>query len=182
MNILSIGECILDEIREHFLLLDFEQVSCLISAIKNADRIYVLGAGRSKLILSTFCMRLNHLGYEAYIVGEIPCPPSDSQSLIISATGSGTTGSIMNILEKQKTLGSHIFLITANASEDFVWLTDSVLHVKAPSSLMHDEKESHQLMKSSFEQVVFLLLESIIAKLAEGIPEADIVARHTNLE
>ncbi len=47
-----------------------EQVYAFLDAILDADRIYVMGAGRSGLVAKSFAMRLMHTGFTAYVVGE----------------------------------------------------------------------------------------------------------------
>ena len=46
-----------------------DQVDCFISALMSADRIFVIGAGRSGFVAKSFAMRLMHLGLTSYVVG-----------------------------------------------------------------------------------------------------------------
>ena len=48
--------------------LDPEQVICFLSEIMRANRIFVVGAGRSGFVAKAFAMRLMHLSLEAYVV------------------------------------------------------------------------------------------------------------------
>ncbi|WP_319757023.1 SIS domain-containing protein [uncultured Sphaerochaeta sp.] len=182
MDIHRAGTDILHEISLHFENLNFIQLESLAKQIMKADAVFLLGAGRSKLMLSTFCLRLNHLGITSYIVGEIPCPPTTPKSLIIAASGSGKTCSIMSILNKQKQLGTNIFLITANNEDSFEEYADNILRIDVPNSLFKKLPGSNQLMRTAFEQIVFLIGESIVYELSQDIPHDTIASRHTNLE
>ena len=55
---------------------DVEFANCVKSAIDNANRIFITGAGRSGLVARFFAMRLMHCGYRVYMVGEIVTPES----------------------------------------------------------------------------------------------------------
>ncbi|WP_320122997.1 SIS domain-containing protein [uncultured Sphaerochaeta sp.] len=182
MDIHRAGIDILHEVSEHFDKVDFSMLETLTNQILSADNVFLLGAGRSKLMLATFCQRLNHLGINSYIVGEIPCPPSTKKSLIIAASGSGTTCSVMAILKNQKNLGTPIFLFTANMTEMFKDSADNILRINVPNSLYDKSSESKQLMRTAFEQIVFLIEESIVYELSQNIPHQLIASRHTNLE
>ena len=45
-----------------------------VEAVLAADRVFVAGAGRSLLMIRGFAMRLMHLGFQAYVVGETVTP------------------------------------------------------------------------------------------------------------
>ena len=51
--------------------------------ILNARRIYVMGAGRSGLVAKGFAMRLMHLGFQSYVVGETITPALQKGDVIV---------------------------------------------------------------------------------------------------
>lgn len=174
---------ILEEIQGALKNVDDLQVEALIRNIVNAKKIFCVGAGRSKSIMQSFCIRLNHLGLEAYEVGGIPCPPITSDDLIIASTGSASTVSVLAVLRKAKEEGAKIAIFTANNSAEIRSLTDYVVFVKAPYELLNKgDNRSEQPMRSLFEQVVFIIQESIILILSSSMSMSEIVKRHTNLE
>ncbi len=174
---------ILEEIQGALKNVDDTEVETLIGNIVNARKIFCLGAGRSKSIMQSFCIRLNHLGLEAYEVGGIPCPPITSDDLIIASTGSASTVSVLAVLRKVKEEGAKIAIFTANNSPEIRSLTDDVVLIKAPYELLNKgDSRSEQPMRSLFEQAVFIIQESIILILSSSIPLSEIVKRHTNLE
>ncbi|MEU5115986.1 hypothetical protein AB0G64_31325 [Streptomyces longwoodensis] len=46
----------------------------LMGALFDARRVMVLGAGRSKLAVDAFAMRLMHLGLTAHVTSDVTCP------------------------------------------------------------------------------------------------------------
>ena len=184
MDSIQNGIAILREISICFSQVDTGKIQDLEQGIIVANRIFFVGAGRSRLMLSAFCMRLNQLGFESYIAGEIPCPVVRKGDLVIAASGSGTTPSIIAILKRIKKLQVPIFLFTATDGKRVDSFSSNILLIKAPNQLLNTpaNTDSQQLMKTLFEQVVFLIGETVIKELSLTIPEKDIVARHTNLE
>ncbi|MGR9088305.1 MAG: SIS domain-containing protein, partial [Gammaproteobacteria bacterium] len=63
----------------------------LTQMLDNARRIFVSGAGRSRLVGNFFAMRLVHAGYDVSVVGEIVTPSIKKGDLLIIISGSGET-------------------------------------------------------------------------------------------
>ncbi len=183
MDITRTEQGILTEISHSLSSVDNSRIHMMIRMIKEAKQIFCVGAGRSRLMLSSFCMRLNHLGMDAYISGGIPCPPAGAGDLIIAASGSGCTPTVIDVLRRGKEAGARICLFTAGNNEGTKSLCDCVIEIKAPTSLFNESGSgSHQLMRTLFEQTVFILNESVISILSEGMDTDEIGRRHTNLE
>jgi 6-phospho-3-hexuloisomerase len=180
MEIREIGNGVLREISSGFNKLAFPQIGLLVEEIRTAKRIFCIGAGRSRIMLTTFCMRLNHLGFEAYMAGNIPCPPARKGDLVIAASGSGDTPSVFAVLKRAQADGARIALLTAADGKNEE--ADLVVTIAAPNGLINKDGESGQLMRTLFEQILFILGETLIMVLSEAIPVEEIAARHTNLE
>jgi len=174
---------ILGEIKECLESVDTSQVEALIKNLMNSKRIFCLGAGRSKSILQSFCIRLNQMGLEAYEVGGIPCPPITSEDLVIASTGSASSVSVLAVLNKAKDIGARIAIFTANESDEIRFLANDLVLIKAPYELLNSsDNRSKQPMRSLFEQVVFIIEESIVLILSSSMSMSEIVKRHANLE
>ncbi|MGI5172715.1 SIS domain-containing protein [Treponema sp. OMZ 840] len=173
---------IINEIAFCMEKIDTARLNLLLEKIKQARRVFFVGTGRSRIMLSAFCMRLNHLGIESYIAGNIPCPPAEKGDLIIAASGSGETPSVVAILKRLKKLDLDIFLFTASETIKEGDFASTVLKINAPSALINEQKNSKQLMRTLFEQTVFIIGETLIFCLTASMPEQEIVSRHTNLE
>ena len=182
MTIQQCGMSIIGEISDTFAQIDIAQVEILIQKIRSAKNVFVIGAGRSKIMLEAFCMRLNHLGYNAFVAGNIPCPPAEKGDLIVAASGSGETPSIIAVLERLKKVGVDIFLFTAAPNPIPQNVADTVLRIPTAYTLDGTGGCSRQLMRTLFEQVVFIIGEVIIEKMSGDIPVEQIIKRHTNVE
>jgi 6-phospho-3-hexuloisomerase len=179
-------ECmmILEEISGCIQNIDTSQIDLLIREIPRAKRIFCIGIGRSGFLIQTFCMRLNHLGFHAYLLGGVPCPPAEPGDLIIAASGSGETLGIIAVLQKAQQIGAKIVIITATTENSVFAYGDIIIQIRAPSGLIHDRKQSDQPMRTLFEQTAFIVYESIVLLLKNycNITEEEMAQKHANLE
>lgn len=171
---------ILEEIQNILSEIEETRTEELISMIRKARIIYCIGSGRSKIILSAFCMRLQHLGYRAYLTGDLYCPPTMNEDLAIVATGSGQTTSTVALAKRFKEFGGKLSLLTGNRTPAFESITDNVILIPASVSLNYVNGQS--IMRSGFEQALFIYLEAIIKGLSAEIDPNTIIARHANVE
>ena len=112
MEIKQITLSATDELRQIFEKLEEDQVKTLIENITQADKIFVSGAGRSLLMLRGFAMRLMHLGFRSYVVGDTITPVFSENDLLIIGSGSGKTRTLISIAIKTKEIGGKITLIS----------------------------------------------------------------------
>lgn len=175
---------ILQEIDNCYAQIDKDKINLLKNEILSANRVFFIGAGRTKLMLSAFCIRLNHIGIEAYVSGSIPCPRANKNDLIIAASGSGRTPSVLSIVERINQEQIPIFFITANQDQLINKYTENILFINAPDNLERENNNysSEQIMRTLFEQIVFLIGETITFEIIKSSCTKEIIARHTNLE
>jgi len=69
-----------------------------------------MGAGRSGLAAKAFAMRLMHLGFNVYVVGETTTPAVGPEDLVIGVSGFRETPSIANLGGIAKKIGSKLAL------------------------------------------------------------------------
>ena len=169
-------DTVISEIRE--ILADFgeEKFSKVYSLLKESSRIFVCGAGRSGLVGRCFAMRLRHLGKESYVVGETICPPIKEKDLLIIISYSGTKRSIIPFAQIAKDKKAKVLLLTSKK--------ESILSNIADEKIIFKDIRSLQFGNSSFEQAVFIFLESfILYYMKESKISIDFMENnHTNLE
>ena len=185
LEIPSLAADILSEIQSSVGAVDANDLRNLVSEIDRAPKVFCLGAGRSGILLQAFCMRLNHLGVQAYMAGGLPCPPVGANDLIIVASGSGETRSVTAVLEQGRSAGARIALFTARRAGARGMEADVTVVIPAPAGLVNREHPQNlQPMRTLFEQAFFLLCESIVCwlKAKKGIGEEEMAQRHANLE
>ncbi|HNJ80055.1 MAG TPA: SIS domain-containing protein, partial [Methanoregulaceae archaeon] len=99
------------KIRDTAASLSDSETEAFLSAIQSAERIYVMGAGRSGLVAKAFAMRLMHLGFISFVVGETITPAMRQKDLLVIFSGSGRTKTIADIADTAKEIGGRISLI-----------------------------------------------------------------------
>lgn len=82
---------VMEEINQVMTLVDAEQLASLLPLYTKDKKIFVSGAGRSGFQAKGFAMRLMHLGYQSYVMGETITPPLHSGDLFVAISGSRTT-------------------------------------------------------------------------------------------
>lgn len=104
-----------------------EDASAFLDRMLTAKRIYVAGAGRSGFVAKAFAMRLMHLGFDAYVVGETVTPSFSREDTLVVFSGSGETTSVTDICEIAKDIGGHICLVTASPTSRIARIADCVV-------------------------------------------------------
>jgi len=160
---------ILDELNDALSKVDPERVLKLIEAIESAKRIFVVGAGRSGLMVRTFAMRLMQMGLESYVAGETTTPPISAGDLLIVGSASGETGGPVSVARIAKSPKVKVVAITVFADSTLGKLADLVVTIPAPTPKARRSQPatSVQPMGSLFEQSLLALLDASILILME---------------
>ena len=153
----------------------------LTAMLDEAARIFIAGAGRSKLVGNFFAMRLVHGGYNVNVVGEIVTPSIQQGDLLIVISGSGETEQLVAFTKSAKKIGAKIMLISAQSKSTIGDMADGVFQI-GRSDLYG--KVFGMPMGTVFELSTLLFLESTISHIIheKGIPEEIMRSRHANLE
>lgn len=156
----------------------------VLDVLTGADRIFVLGAGRSGLALRMTAMRLMHLGLDVHVVGETTTPAIRSQDALLTASGSGTTGGIVRAAETATDVGARIVAITTAPDSPVGRAADALVIVPAAAKLDRSGAASTQYAGGLFEQAVVLVGDAIFDALWQrsGLDADDLWPRHANLE
>jgi len=153
----------------------------LIAMCDAANRIFVSGAGRSKLVGNFLAMRLMHSGYDVSVQGEIVTPSIKSGDLLIVISGSGETAQLVSFTKKAQSVGAKTVLICSKSSSTIGDLADSVIRIGADGSF--DETKGMP-MGTMFELSTLIFLEALVSRLIhdKDISEQQMRARHANME
>ena len=145
---------ILDEVTLAFEGVSEESMDSVVLEILNCKgSIICIGAGRMGFALKGFSMRLSHLGFRAFMLGDTSLPRVTENDLIIVGSSTGETPSIKLFAEQAKMAGSRIVLVTCTLSSSIALLADKILS--------YPPIESGQLMKTYHEQVTWLLYDAL---------------------
>ena len=156
----------------------------LMRNIESADRIFIAAAGRSKLIASMFAMRLMHLGYTVYIVGDVTTPAIAFGDLLLIVSGSGNTKQLVNFVKQAEE--ADIVLITTSRSSKIKEQNHN--HLKYHEYYIGQERISSKgnllPLGSRFELTTLIFLETVVINImnARDISEENMKHKHANLE
>ena len=164
--------------------LDREELADVARLIRHAPRVFVVGAGRSGLVLRMAAMRLMHLGLGVHVVGDTTTPAIASGDLLIAASGSGTTAGVVKAASTAAAVGARIAVYTTAPESPLAARADAVVVIPAARKTDHGSSVSKQYSGSLFEQVLLLATEAVFQSLwdAEGTPAEELWLRHANLE
>ncbi|WP_316839883.1 6-phospho-3-hexuloisomerase [Pedobacter gandavensis] len=164
--------------------IDFNEVATLANTIKTANRIFIIAAGRSGFAMRSAAMRLMHLGLNAHFVGETTTPAIQEGDLLIAASGSGTTSSIVKAAEKAKSVGARVVALSTQTQSPLSIIADQLILIPAAEKEDHEGSRSRQYAGSLFEQFLLLLTDAVFQSLwkMDDTPNAELWKRHANLE
>lgn len=186
MDISDYGKIVTRELTDTLAKVSPEAGERLTEMILSARKILIAGAGRSGLAAKAFAMRLMHMGFEVYVCGETITPNLESQDLFLVVSGSGSTGSLVEMTKKAKKIGAAIATVSICPGAPIGQLADLAVEIPAPTPKAEVNKayRSIQPMGSLFEQSCLIYLDSVILRLMEKRQDdsASMFTRHANLE
>jgi 6-phospho-3-hexuloisomerase len=164
--------------------LDVSQLESLVDALGGAERIFVHGAGRSGIALRMTAMRLMHLGRTVFVVGDATTPAIGPDDVLLTASGSGTTESIVRAARAAVAAGAEVVVITTAPQSELAALSKAAVIVTAAAKLDRSAAISSQYAGSLFEQLVVVIGDTAFQTLWKRLgPSADdLWRRHSNLE
>jgi len=147
-----------------------------------SNRIFLYGAGRSGLVAKAFAIRLVHLGFQTYVIGETITAPVQKGDLVIIISGSGETIPAVMTSEIARNLGANVVSITAKKNSDIAKYADISLFISA--TCQEEDRKKFAPLGTLFEASVWILLDGIIADLldSKGESEETMRSRHATLE
>ena len=171
-HIIQETQHILEEVEEG-------KVKDAIKLFFEANNIFVYGAGRSGLVAKAFAIRLVHLGFPTFVVGETITRPVKKGDLVVLVSGSGETIPVAMTAEIARRLGAKIISITANPDSHIARFADIPIILKP-----RKKDASLAPLGTLFEISAWLFLDGIIAQLMAEKKENEesMRGRHATLE
>ncbi|MEM2258586.1 MAG: 6-phospho-3-hexuloisomerase [Candidatus Thermoplasmatota archaeon] len=156
-----------------------KKIEEMIKYFFEAKNIFVYGAGRSGLVGKAFAIRLVHLGFSTFVIGETITVPVKKGDLVVLISGSGETIPVTMTAEIARRLGAKIISITANPDSHIARFGDVVIVLK--------EKERNKELAplgTVFEASAWIFLDAVVAELMakKGENEESMKRRHATLE
>lgn len=172
---------ILDEIISVLSKVDRNQMEEVVNFINKDKRIFVDGEGRSGLMGKGFAMRLMHLGYEVYVVGETINPAVNESDIYFSVSGSGESENVVFNTKKAKLKGCSIISVTSKPQSTISALSDKLIIIPGSTKIdTGEQRNSIQLLSSLFDQSLHIVLDAICLMLSkkENISNSEATIRH----
>ena len=160
-----------------------EAIDRIIQARKENKNIVVAGAGRMGYSIKCFGMRLSHLGFNAWTLGDSSVPYTGTGDIVIIASGSGETGTMKIVADKARENGACLIVFTCNPTSTIGLMADVGIKLNAKSSLDGSE-ESIQPMKTYIEQSTLVLYDIIAMMIMKKLElkNSDLSGNHSILE
>ncbi len=169
-------------------------VGKLESVYREGKKVLVIGAGRSGLVGRAFAMRLMHMGFNVYVLGETIVPALNPGDVVIAISGSGRTKLVVTAAEVAKSVGATVISLTTFPDSPLGKLSDLVVQVPGRTKISkEDDYNVRQLigiyeplapLGTLFEITVLVLLDSVVSELMNklGKTEEDLKRMHANIE
>ena len=174
-------------------MIDEEQVEDMIQAISKSKSVFIVGSGRSELIGMAFAMRLMHLGFVVYVIGDVTTPSINKDDCLVAISGSGETRTVTIAAETAAETGASVIGITTNTSSTLGKYLDVAVNIESKSKEPWKHYTS-QVLKGNyddltpigtlFEDSTHLFLDGLIAEFMArlGKKEIDLKKRHATIE
>ncbi len=169
-------------------------IDTLVDAYRNGRKVLVMGAGRSGLVGRAFAMRLMHLGFNVYVLGETITPSIGETDVVVAISGSGRTQLIVTAAEAAKKVKAKIVAITSYIDSPLAKLADIVVEIPGRTKLAPDiDYFARQILGiheplaplgTLFEDTAMVFLDGVTVELMHrlGKSEKDLRAKHANIE
>ncbi|MDZ8104959.1 MAG: 6-phospho-3-hexuloisomerase [Nostoc sp. DedQUE12a] len=180
-NLTQAIELILIENKEVLEKINYSAIERLMEEITGAERIFVIGEGRSGLVIRMIAMRLIHLGYQINVLTDTTISSLKKGDLLIAFSASGSTSSVTTMATKVKKMGGRIVTVTTKSESALGKMTDVLIEMKAAK-----QSDSNQQLKqfndSLFEQSSLFLFDAIFNVLVDNLNNSAETIFATNAE
>lgn len=173
--------------------IDENEVSQMIDTIQNSNYIFIVGTGRSELVGKMFAMRLMHLGFTVYVVGDVTTPAIKKNDCLIAISGSGETKTVTLAAQTAKEVNAKVVGITGNPESTLRGSLDVTVNIRSKtkkpwkyytSNVLKGHYDDLTPMGTLFEDSTHLFLDGLIAEFMArlGKKEIDLKRRHAIIE
>lgn len=157
-----------------------DRIEALLRSLEPAQRVFLYGRGRSGFVARAFAVRLMHLGFQTFVVGETITAPVQKEDVVILVSGSGQTYPVVMTAELGRKMGARVVSVTSNVDSEIARLSHVVIPLVPPQG----DHGSYAPLGTLFETAAWLFCDGIVALLKEqrGESESAMRERHATLE
>lgn len=153
---------IINEITQVMDNVEYNQIEKAMEYIQKDCSVFISGEGRSGFMAKGFAMRLMHLGYSVYVIGETITPALKRGDVLILVSGSGESSSVVSNGNKGLERGCKLIAVTSKEQSSIGNIAHHILLV--PGTIKGEltkERSSIQLLSSLFDQSLHIVLDAI---------------------
>jgi 6-phospho-3-hexuloisomerase len=175
---------ILNELGRTLAAVSEAEIAVAQRMILAANRVFVMGAGRTGLALKMAAMRLMHLGLVVHVAGEVTSPAIGRGDLLLVASGSGTTAGPVHAAEVAVKVGARVLALTATPASKLGELAQGLVVIPAAAKEDRRGMMSEQYAGALFEQSALLIMDAMFQAMwhERGESAQELWKRHANLE
>jgi 6-phospho-3-hexuloisomerase len=175
---------ILHELERTLAVVSEAEIAVAQRMILTANRVFVMGAGRTGLALKMAAMRLMHLGLVVHVAGEVTSPAIGCGDLLLVASGSGTTAGPVHAAEVAVKAGARVLALTATPASKLGELAQGLVVIPAAAKEDRGGMMSEQYAGALFEQSALLVMDAMFQAMWHEWGESadELWKRHANLE
>lgn len=159
-----------------------DAIERFVEALAAANRVFCYGAGRSGLVARAFAVRLLHLGYPTFVIGETISAPVQPKDLVVLISGTGETYPVSMSAEIAKNIGATVACITANPHGRVAQFSDIVVDI--PTGTSNSRRRKLAPLGTLFETTTWILLDGVVAELMKRRHQSEEMMRqrHATME
>ncbi|MFQ6085322.1 MAG: 6-phospho-3-hexuloisomerase [Candidatus Bathyarchaeia archaeon] len=169
-------------------------IDVFLDAKKKGRKIFILGMGRSGLVAKAFGLRLLHLGFNVYVLGETINPAARAGDVFVAISGSGVTNLVVSEAQLARRIGATVVAVTSHPDSPIGRNAHRVVVVKGRTKIARrrdyllrqimGEHEPLAPLGTMFEISCMIFLDSLIVELMDRLKltEEDLRMRHATLE
>lgn len=158
-----------------------ETQAAFVREILTAEQIVVAGRGRSGMMGAAFARRLGQMGLKVWGVDDTTVPRLDQGDLLVACTGSGTTPTVLSLMDTARSGGARVLAVTrAPTPAEARQVADVVAELVVPALGSPNPFPLGTLFEVSCLAFLDQVVVDLLAELGQA--ESDLGARHTNLE
>jgi 6-phospho-3-hexuloisomerase len=161
------------------------EMSAFAREILHAERIFVIGLGRTGLMARGFAMRLMHLGRRVYHVGDVITPRIGRGDLLVIGTRTGRSKVLLHYIGIARKVKARVAVVTAARTSPAARQADTLLAIDDRTPTSARRAGARRLpLGSLFEQAFLVVCDQVILDLMDALHlgERDLEGHHTTFE
>lgn len=157
-------------------------VEAFVRELAEARRVFVYGTGRSGMVARAFAVRLYHLGYTVYVIGETVAAPVQKGDVVVLVSGSGETYPVAMSAEIARNIGARTLVLTGNRHSKVASFGDVIIEFGVRGA--NKNRKSLAPLGTLFETTTWVFLDGVVAELMRRRHQTEEVMRqrHATME